>query len=375
MATDYWTDGTANWDTLGDWSAGLPGPSSDVVINSGNPEVTASFGTVNSIRDRSALTLVDAGASSVTGRVRVASHGTLSLDALEASGEGGSSLTIGGRLTNSGLLQIGNDSLSAASTVEAARIVNFDPATNSRYGTIDLTGSTTAQATLDVGSAAGFGAAGVLYGDVSLSGDALTEFKGGQIASIAANSVLSLSGSQAFVADASDTRSNSALAGLDFIDDGGALVLDDGASAVTTSSFFTLFPGSRIALDEGSGDGGSSLTFGATLTNLGLFQIGPRDNTLSAPSTVRAPSVVNTGNTHGSIQLYGSSTAEAALDIAARGLRRCRLCHRRCQSFRRRADPIHIRPDQHHFRQLRPEFERLPRIRCRRVGHEFEQRA
>ena len=49
MATDTWLDVTDNWDTPSDWSAGLPGPSSDVVINSGNPEVTASFGSVNSI--------------------------------------------------------------------------------------------------------------------------------------------------------------------------------------------------------------------------------------------------------------------------------------------------------------------------------------
>ncbi len=47
MATDYWTDGTANWDTAGDWSAGLPDASSDVVDQfGGTPEVTASFGTV-----------------------------------------------------------------------------------------------------------------------------------------------------------------------------------------------------------------------------------------------------------------------------------------------------------------------------------------
>ena len=32
MATDTWLDGTANWNTPSDWSAGLPDPSSDVVI-------------------------------------------------------------------------------------------------------------------------------------------------------------------------------------------------------------------------------------------------------------------------------------------------------------------------------------------------------
>ncbi len=80
-----------------------------------------------------------------------------------------------------------------------------------------LEGTGTAQATLDVASAAGFGAAGVLYGFVSVDsyyGDALVEFTSGEITTIAANSELNLTGSHAFVADASNTSSNSALKGL-----------------------------------------------------------------------------------------------------------------------------------------------------------------
>jgi len=93
---DTWTDGTANWNTPGDWSAGVPTASSDVVINTGgNPQVTASFGTVNSIADSGQLAFINAGASSVTGGVAVSSGAGLSLDG--SSGEGGSSLTIGGK--------------------------------------------------------------------------------------------------------------------------------------------------------------------------------------------------------------------------------------------------------------------------------------
>jgi hypothetical protein len=48
--TDNWIGSGENWDTPGDWSRGLPGASSSVEINSGgDPEVTASFGTVASI--------------------------------------------------------------------------------------------------------------------------------------------------------------------------------------------------------------------------------------------------------------------------------------------------------------------------------------
>ena len=85
MAKDNWLDGKANWDTPGDWSAGLPGPSSDVVIANlgGVPEVTASFGTVASISilrptgRHSAF--IDAGASSVDGDV-TNTYGLLFLD-------------------------------------------------------------------------------------------------------------------------------------------------------------------------------------------------------------------------------------------------------------------------------------------------------
>ena len=58
---------------------------------------------------------------------------------------------------------------------------------------------------------AGLGAAGVITGAVDLSGHSLLEFGGGQINTI--DGALSLSGANAFVADANATDSNSALTG------------------------------------------------------------------------------------------------------------------------------------------------------------------
>ncbi len=226
MAKDKWLAQTDNWDTPSDWSLGLPDSSSNVLIRGprGRPEVTASFGTVNSITNLGTLTFIDAGASSV---VRgVTNSGRFYLDPDE--GQGGSSLTIGSKLTNSFRIDIGNGRLSAASTVEAAAIVN------GAFGTIHLSGSKTAEATLDVGSSAGFGAAGLLTGYVSLAGDALIEFKSGQITTIAGN--LTLNGSHAFIADASDMSSNSALTGLKSV--AGRLDLE-GAATVTTSRVLT----------------------------------------------------------------------------------------------------------------------------------------
>ena len=74
MATDNWTDNSDNWDTPGDWSGGLPGSTSNVVINTGDPQVTASFGTIATLTDSANLTFIDAGASTVTGAVTQLRH-------------------------------------------------------------------------------------------------------------------------------------------------------------------------------------------------------------------------------------------------------------------------------------------------------------
>ena len=109
-----------------------------------NPQVTASFGAVNSIAIAFAaiadLTFIDAGASSVTGDVTTA--GGLILDPF--SGDGGSSLTIGGVLgthfyysgSSMGLVQIGpsDGTLSAASTIKASSIA----APTRRYSTLRI---------------------------------------------------------------------------------------------------------------------------------------------------------------------------------------------------------------------------------------------
>ncbi len=372
MTTNNWTDSTANWNTPSDWSAGLPDSSSDVVINRyGNPDVTASFGTVATIdiNNRASLTFTDAGASTVAGGATVKYGGALYLDA--SGGDGGSALTIGGRLTNSGTIEIGpsDNTLSAASTIEAAHL--------SSTGTLDLYGSSTVQAVLDVTSGAGFGTAETLTGQVNLSDDALIEFKGGQITTIAASGALRLIGSQAFVADASNTSSNSALKGLETVTgvlelekgatvktsgdlaNGGSIALDSysggggsllnikgtltnsgtvsignstlsansslTAASVVNSGTISLYDAggssvaggvtnsSRLLFDVSSGNGGSSLTIGGTLTNDGFMEIGPDDATLSAASTVRAASLTNDGT----IDIYGSSIARATLDVAA----------------------------------------------------------
>jgi hypothetical protein len=241
------------------------------------------------------------GGASVTTAGALANSGTISVDA--TGGDGGSSLTIlGGKLKNRGILEIGNSTLSAASTVEAHGLANMS---GPNYGTIDLAGSATARATLDVSSMAGFGARGMLYGQVRASGDALVEFESGQITTLGNGSILNLNGAHAFVADASCTSSNSALAGLKAIDETAFLDLEAGATATTSGD---LTNSGSIALDENTAAGGSALNIKGTLTNSRAgIRIG--NSELSGSSTLTAAKVVNDG----AIYLTGSGASQATL--------------------------------------------------------------
>ena len=248
--------------------------------------------------------------ASVTTSGALSNSGGLSVDS--SYGRGGSALTISGVLTNSGTANIGNGALSAATTVTAKGLNNT--------GTIYLSGNTSGapapvSATLDITGAAGFGAASVLTGSVNLSGNAnghaLLEFASGQITKIAANSELTLSGPDAFVADASNTSANSALTGLATIAGAGGLYLEYGAS-VTTSGALSNSGG--LSVDSSYGRGGSALTISGVLTNSGTANIG--NSALSAATTVTAKGLNNTGT----IYLSGNNSVSsgpylATLDI------------------------------------------------------------
>jgi hypothetical protein len=142
MATDSWIDGRADWNTAADWSAGVPTATSNVDVGEGDPQITSAI-TIASLIDSAAVTFADAGAGIVSGGVDV-SGGLSLLDT--ASGQGGSSLTIGGALTNSGLAQFGNK-LSATDTVSAASLDNpntldfFGGGTASRKMLLDIAGT------------------------------------------------------------------------------------------------------------------------------------------------------------------------------------------------------------------------------------------
>jgi len=297
MSKSTWTGAVnSDWADADNWSpAGVPGADSDVTIATGDAVASASIGTVNSITDSSDLSFESAGTNTVT--TTLDNTGSLHVD--DSAGEGGTILNIGGTLTNSHHLTIGNATLSAPDEVTAASLDNT--------GSIVLTGSSADQALLDVtAGSAGFGTAGVLSGYVRLVGDSAIEFASGEITSLAANAQLHINGDDAFIEDSTALGSNSALTGLASIGAGAIFGLHNKAAVSTAGS---LANDGTIRLDFVRGDGGSSLTLAGALTNSHDLIIG--NTKLSASDKVAAASLDNTGK----IQLTGSGANQALLDV------------------------------------------------------------
>jgi hypothetical protein len=309
MSKSTWTGAVnSDWDDPDNWSpAGIPGVNSEVVIATGAPVASASIGTVNSITDSADLSFESAGTNTVT--TFLDNTGSLNVD--HGAGEGGTTLNVGGTLTNGGSFSIGNTTLSASDEVTAAGLDNIK-------GKLQLFGSGSNQALLDVtAGSAGFGTTGVVRGYVRLVGDSAIEFESGEITSLAAHTQLHLNGNDAFIEDSTALGSNSALTGLASIGDGAIFALHNNA-AVSTSG--ALDNKGDIRLDFVGGDGGSSLTVGGTLTvsNVGKFNAGELDignTTLSASDKVTATALDN--SSRGTIQLTGSSANQTLLDVTS----------------------------------------------------------
>jgi hypothetical protein len=253
-----------------------------------DPAVTV--GTL-SITDTSAdLSISTVATDSVTGALNNA--GRIDIDD-QFGGAGGSTLSVGGILTNSGQLVIGETNLNSAVQVTAAGLVNT--------GQIYVSGDATASGTLRVAGTAGFGTAGTLSGSVNLSGGTIS-FASGTIATILNGSQLQLFGASQI---ANGGGFNGALAGL--ATNAGELSIAGDSLAITGD-----FDNSgRIDIDNQFGGlGGSTLSVGGTLTNTGNLLIG--ENNLAANDLVTAAALVNTGV----ISVSGDATAAATLRVA-----------------------------------------------------------
>ncbi len=215
---------------------------------------------------------------------------------IDASENGGSTLTVAGVLSNSSSLDIGNGDILLATKVTAGGLVNT--------GTIDLTGGTNIPATLSIKAAAPNSVTNATY---NLAGDALLQFASGGITSIGTGGRLSLDGALSRVASGSATSSNSALTKL--ASNTGTFNLGAGAALTTLVGFVN---GGTLDVDAFT-SGGSSLNIGGTLTNNAFENISIGNQNIVNGVTVTAKQLVNSGN----IGLNGSSTGQATLNIKA----------------------------------------------------------
>jgi fibronectin-binding autotransporter adhesin len=328
---DNW-NGTGSWTAnLSDWSLGAaPSSTNPTEIQTGTDTLTAAGTTAALQIDAGAQlqlntggVLTTSGTATVagnfylqngalvttTGGLTITGGGRVLLDpGVYIGGNGGSTLAIGGTLTNNSTdgnaLYIGSSGISAADTVTAKALSNT--------GVINIVGNTSVLSTLDITTgAAGFGTAGVETGSVYLQGDSLLEFASGQITTV--NGQLYLNGPSAFVADAGSLTKNSALAGLATV--AGNFYLQNGA-VVSTTGGLSITGGGRVLLDPGvyiGGSGGSTLTINGTLTNNSTdgnaLDIG--NSGIGAADTVTAKALSNTGV----INIVGNTSVLSTLDI------------------------------------------------------------
>ena len=305
-ASTEWTNSSGgDWTVAGNWSDGVPTSLVDATLGALPSFYTVTLtgnGAAESLTLESfyvALNISTAsGGSSANLAIAddLSNAGTLRVD---ASGAGGSTVTVGGVLINTSYLYIGNAGLSAAATVSADALSNT--------GTIQLyggTGTNTGQATLDIAASA----PNVLTGNIYLFGHAVLQFGSGSFNAISATASLSLSGPNAFVASAASPNSNSALSLL--ASNAGTLTLDSGAVVAITGD---LANNGTLRVDYSTG-GGSVLAIGGVFSNTGTLYAGASN--WAAPTTISAGALVNTG----SIQLIGgagTNTTQTTLDIGS----------------------------------------------------------
>ena len=352
MATVDW-DGVSSpaadneWSETSGWSSGtLPGASDSIVVmassptlllssvNSGGPTTTTNVSIASAEVQSGASWIIQAYSHTVTITNNLEIDGGMSItDPFDQSSP---TIDIGGTLivTNSGAgLGIGNYLQGAVSeepgnattvTVDASSVTD-NSGTNNGTITIDSDQADGSVAKLVVTSAAGFdGQTGDLIGDVNIGtdglhsgGEGLLEFLGGgEITTIQGSNGtygaadLSLYGSKSYVADSTNTSSNSALTGLTEID--GELNLQDGVNVSPTGSV-TIGSNGNVAVDTGfEGIAGSVFAVADTLTVDGHLTIGRSAMTGNALVTANALSST------GTISLDGADASDKGeLEVAA----------------------------------------------------------
>jgi hypothetical protein len=253
----------------------------------------------------STLELVDTALVTSVG-LTLTSTGSLVID----QGATGTHVTIGGTLTNSGMVFAGDRRGAASAGVTVISAADLD-----NIGTVDLgnaPGGAVAPVTLDLTASAPT----VFGGSADLLGYASIVYGGGSVESIGDGGTLTLDGPNAFIADAVQPGSDSALAGL--ASNAGTFELEDGASIALNPSF-EFFNSGTIALDDQTSfthSGGSHLGFGALISNDGEIVVDgdPLVNSAGSLLNISAGLVGS-----GSIELGGVGTVVDFAGTVANG--------------------------------------------------------
>ncbi|MGO4882494.1 MAG: beta strand repeat-containing protein [Bryobacteraceae bacterium] len=289
--------------------AGYAFLSGGAYLEVGATNTNSALKTLTTIASDGDLQMQDGASATTTGALTVAAGGQLYVDA--GSAGGGSSLTLGGSLTSSGTVQVGNFYTNSPETLKV----------NGTYtgtgGTLTVVGgnyAAGANALVDVTGAA----PGTVTGNYNLTsneGSAAVEFGSGGITAIGDGSSnagdVSLNGGGAYL-EVGAANSNSALKGLTTIASNGELQLVNGAS-VTTTGALTVASGGQLSVDS-SGNGGSTLNIGGALTNGTTIQVG--NYYMGAPSALDVGgSLTNTNTINLDPQGYNSGTTKVVLEV------------------------------------------------------------
>jgi PEP-CTERM motif len=137
---DNWLGGTGNWSNGSDWSAGLPGGSSDVTIGTGNDIVTldtsASISSLTLGGSGGSSTLIDPGTGGFTvtiaGALTVNFTGTLTLEGT------GDRIVAGGNSSNAGTIN-----LEYGSNLHLANFTNSGTVNLDHIGSVSVSGTFT----------------------------------------------------------------------------------------------------------------------------------------------------------------------------------------------------------------------------------------
>jgi hypothetical protein len=267
-------DGSSN---AGDVS--LNGASTYLEVGATNSD--SALKGLTTIASNGELQIANGASVTTTGALTVAAGGQLYVDG--GSAGGGSSLTLGGSLSNGNIVQVGNFYTGAPDTL---KVTGTYTNTGATLNVIGGNYSAGANSLVNVTGAAPGTALGNYY-LTSNEGSAAVEWGSGGITAIGDGGSnagdVSLNGASTYL-EVGATNSDSALKGLTTIASNGELQIANGAS-VTTTGALTVAAGGQLYVDGGSAGGGSSLTLGGSLTNGGNVQVG--NFYTSAPDTLK----------------------------------------------------------------------------------------